>query len=61
MDLEPINQSEVSQKEKNKYHIVTYICGIQKSGTDESYLQGRNRNSDVENRLTDTAGEGGVN
>ena len=28
MDLEIVIQSEVSQKEKNKYHILTYICGI---------------------------------
>ena len=28
MDLEIVIQSEVSQKEKNKYHILTHICGI---------------------------------
>ena len=28
MNLEPIIQSEVSQKEKNKYHIQTHIYGI---------------------------------
>ena len=28
MNLEPIIQSEVSQKEKHKYHIVTHIYGI---------------------------------
>ena len=27
MDLETVIQSEVSQKEKNKYHILTHICG----------------------------------
>ena len=27
-DLETVIQSEVSQKEKNKYHILTHICGI---------------------------------
>ena len=27
MDLETVIQSEVSQKEKNKYHILMYICG----------------------------------
>ena len=35
MDLETVIQSEVSQKEKNKYHILTHICGIWKNGTDE--------------------------
>ena len=28
MDLETVIQSEVSQKEKDKYHILTHICGI---------------------------------
>ena len=28
MDLESVIQSEVSQKEKSKYHIITHICGI---------------------------------
>ena len=28
MDLESVIQSEVSQKEKNKYCILTLICGI---------------------------------
>ena len=28
MNLEPIIQSEVSQKEKNKYHILVHIYGI---------------------------------
>ena len=35
MDLESVIQSELSQKEKNKYRILTHICGIQKNGTDE--------------------------
>ena len=28
MDLEFVIQSEVIQKEKNKYHILTHICGV---------------------------------
>ena len=28
MDLETVRQSEVSQKEKNKYHMLTHIYGI---------------------------------
>ena len=35
MNLESVIQSEVSQKEKNKYRILMYVCGIQKNGTDE--------------------------
>ena len=50
MDLETVIQSDVSQKEKNKYHILTHICGIQKNGTDkpvckaetETQMQGTN-------------------
>ena len=32
MDLETVIQSEVSQKEKNQYRILTHICGTQKNG-----------------------------
>ena len=35
LDLESVIQSEVSQKEKNKYRVLTHVCGIQKNGTDE--------------------------
>ena len=28
MDLDIVIQNEVSQKEKNKYHILTHVCGI---------------------------------
>ena len=35
MNLESFIQSEVSQKEKNKYHILMHIFGIYKNGTEE--------------------------
>ena len=35
MKLEPIIQSEVSQKRKNKCHILMHIYGIYKNGTEE--------------------------
>ena len=35
MNLEPIIQSEVSQKEKDKYCILMHIYGIQKDGNDD--------------------------
>ena len=35
MNLELILHSEVSQKEKHKYHILTHIYRIQKNGTEE--------------------------
>ena len=35
MKLEPIIQSEVSQKEKHQYSILTHIYGIQEDGNDD--------------------------
>ena len=35
MNLESIIQSEVSQKEKDKYHILVHMYGILKNGTEE--------------------------
>ena len=35
MKIEPVIQSEVSQKEKYKYHILTHIYGIGRDGPDE--------------------------
>ena len=64
MDPETVIQSAVSQKEKNKYRILTYICGIWKNWYRRSYLQNRNRDTDIENKHMDTKGErggGGMN
>ena len=38
MDLETFIQSELSQKKKNKYHILMDICGIRKNCHRWSYL-----------------------
>ena len=35
MKLEPIIQSELSQKEKDKCHILTHIYGILKNGAED--------------------------
>ena len=35
MDLEMIILSEVSQTEKDKYHMILLICGILKNDTNE--------------------------
>ena len=35
MKLEPIIHSELSQKEKHQYRILTHIYGIQKDGNDD--------------------------
>ena len=62
MNLEPFIQSEVSQKEKNKYCILTHIYGILKDGTDEPICRAA-METDIENRRVDTKreGEGGKN
>ena len=39
MNLETVIQSEVSQKEKIKYRILTNICGTQKNGTEEPFCR----------------------
>ena len=57
MNLEPTIQSEVSQKEKNKYCIIKHIYEIQKNGIDEPILQGRKEDTNM-NRILDTVGEG---
>ena len=44
MNRESIIQSEVSQKEKDKYHILTHIYRIQKNGTEEFIYRQQLRN-----------------
>ena len=39
MKLEPIIQSEVSQKEKHQYSILAHIYGIQKDGNDNTVCE----------------------
>ena len=39
MDLEAVVQREVNQKEKNKYHILTHICGIWKNGIGDLFCK----------------------
>ena len=58
MDLETVIQSEVSQKEKNKYRVISLICGIQKNDTDE-FIYKAEIESDVENKHMDTKGGSG--
>ena len=57
MKLEPIIQSEVSQKEKHQYSILTHIYGIQKDGNDNSVCETA-KETDVQNSLLDSVGEG---
>ena len=62
MNLEPTLQSEVSQKEKDKYHILMHIYGIQKNTIDEPIFRAEMK-MQTQNRLVDIVeeGEGGVN
>ena len=48
MQLEPITQSEVTQKEKYQDHILMHIHGIQKDDNDY-YKQGSKRDTDTKN------------
>ena len=57
MKLEPIIQSEVSQKEKHKYSILTHIYGIQKDGNDNPVCETA-RETDVQNSVLGSVGEG---
>ena len=54
MKLEPIIQSEVSQKEKHQYSILTHIYGIEKDGNDNPVCE-----TAKENSLLDSVGKGG--
>ena len=53
INLEPIIQNEVSQKEKDKYCILMHIYGIWKKWYRRIYLQGSKGETDIENRLMD--------
>ena len=50
MNLQPIIQNEVNQKEKNKHHTLTYIYGIYKDDTDEPICRAAVE-TDTDNRL----------
>ena len=59
MDLESAIRREVSQQEKNNYHILTHICihGIWKNCINEPICKAE-RDTHVENECMDTKGEG---
>jgi len=59
MYLEPIIQSEASQKENNKYHILTHIWNLERQYW-WTYSQGSNGDRDIENRLMAWVGGVGV-
>ena len=62
IDIEIIILSEVSLKEKDKYHMILFYMKS-KNIYKWTYLQNRNRLADIENKLVVTTGEGrrGIN
>ena len=62
MDLEIIILSEISQKEKGKYHMIPFMCET-KIRHKWIYLRNRNRLTDIENKLVVARGKvgGGIN
>ena len=52
INLEPIIHSEVSQKEKDKYCLLTYIYRIEKNGT-ERFIFRAGMEKQIGNRLMD--------
>ena len=58
MKLDVIVQSDVSQKAKYQYSILTHIYGLQKDGNDDPVWQESKRDTNVQNGLLDSEGEG---
>ena len=59
MNLDSVIQSEVSQKEKKKYHILTHIYGTQKDSTDEPICTAAVETQTERTDLRTWAGQGG--
>ena len=57
MELDTLILSEVSQKEKNKYHVI-HLYLESNTWHKWTYLQKRNKLMDMENRLVVVKGEG---
>ena len=57
MKLELIIQSEVSQKEKQQYSVLTHIYGIQKDDHNDP-ISDTGKETEIKNRLLDSVGEG---
>ena len=59
MDLEIIILSELSQTEKDKYHIISLICGIKKSDTNELIYKTETDSQTLKTNLWLPKGKGG--
>ena len=57
MKLEPVIQSDVNWKKKNKYCILIHIYEIQKEGTGEPLHRAAMETQTQKNRLMDQGGE----
>ena len=60
MDPENVIQSEVAQKEKNKYHILRHICGIQKNGIDDHICKAERETQTQKTKVWMPRGRGGA-
>ena len=58
MNLEPVIQSEVSQEEKNKYHILMHNMESRKIVLMKLFARKKEQRNNIEDRLVDTEGEG---
>ena len=58
MKLEPIIQSEVSQKDKYQYSILTLMYGIQKDGNDNPVCETAKETQMYRTIFLDSVGEG---
>ena len=54
MDLEGITLSEISQTDKDKYYMISLICGILKNGTNEPTYK-----TEIESQKTNQGYQGG--
>ena len=60
MKLEPIIQSEVSQKEKSQYSVIMHMCGILKDGNSDLLCETAKEIRYEEIFWTLGEGEGGI-
>ena len=58
MKLEPIMQSEVSQKEKKPIQYINTCIWNLERWQRQPYMQDSKRDTDIKNRLLDSVGEG---
>ena len=57
MDLEIVILSKVNLREKDEYHVILLMCGIQEKMIQKNYSQNRNRLKDFETKPMATKGE----